>query len=79
MMSVFLVLAFVTITQEETKQWVQQQVEYTNAVFSTGTDLRGKIRERFTSVYNYPKRSCVRQKGEHFIFSHNSGLQNQSV
>ena len=40
---------------------------------------RAALKARLEALYNYPKYSAPSRKGEHFFFSKNDGLQNQSV
>ncbi len=63
---------------EDVKQWVEAQ----NAVtfgYLEKIPFREKIRARLTEIYNYPRYSSPFRVGEHYIFTKNDGLQNQSV
>ena len=40
---------------------------------------RFRYKQRLTELWDYPKYSCPRRRGDHYFYSHNSGLQNQSV
>ncbi|MBN2199454.1 MAG: prolyl oligopeptidase family serine peptidase, partial [Candidatus Aminicenantes bacterium] len=62
----------------EVKAWVEEQNKVTFA-FLDKIPYRGKIRQRVTEIYNYPRYSAPLKAGDHFFFSKNDGLQNQSV
>jgi prolyl oligopeptidase len=62
----------------ETAAWVKAQ----NAVtfgYLEKIPYRGKVLDRLTRLYNYPKYSAPTRRGEHYFFTKNDGLQNQSV
>uniref|UniRef100_A0A7I4C0B8 Prolyl endopeptidase n=1 Tax=Physcomitrium patens TaxID=3218 RepID=A0A7I4C0B8_PHYPA len=61
-----------------TQEFIASQVELTKSVLST-CDTKEKLRERITAVYDYPKSSCPYRRGNKCFYSHNSGLQAQSV
>ena len=42
-------------------------------------ELRPKIEEKLTEVWDYPKVGLVNKHGDHYYFQYNSGLNNQSV
>lgn len=63
---------------EETKEWVAAQNEVSFAYLDR-IPFRGKIRDRLTSVWDYPKMSAPWYDGGYYFFSKNEGLQNQSV
>jgi len=63
---------------EDTKAWVEAQ----NAVtfgYLEKIPYRAKIKERLTEIFNYPRYSSPRRVGDHYFFTKNDGLQNQSV
>jgi len=63
---------------EEVKAWVQAE----NAVtfgYLDGIPYRPKIKARLTEIYNYPRYTSPFRVGEHYFFTKNDGLQNQSV
>jgi prolyl oligopeptidase len=62
----------------ETAAWVEAQNKVTFAYLDT-IGYRPKLKERLTTLLNYPKYSSPSRRGEWFIFSKNDGLQNQSV
>lgn len=63
---------------EETKDWVQRQVEVTNKYLNE-IPFRDKIKERLTEVWNYEKQGTPVRKGKYWFFMRNNGLQNQYV
>jgi prolyl oligopeptidase len=63
---------------EETKKWVQKQVEITNAYLGK-IPFRERIEQRLTEVWNYERQSVPVRKGNYWFFSRNDGLQDQSV
>ncbi len=63
---------------EDTKAWVQAQ----NAVtfgYLEKIPYRPLIKARLTEIFNYPRYSSPFRVGEHYLFTKNDGLQNQSV
>ncbi len=62
----------------ETARWVEAQNTVTFGYLEQ-IPYRRQIRQRLESLYNYPRYGAPFRRGEHFIFSKNSGLQNQSV
>ncbi len=62
----------------ETAAWVKAENEVTENYLSQ-IPYRGKIRERLTQLWNYPKYGIPRRVGEYLFFFENDGLQNQSV
>jgi len=63
---------------EEVKAWVQAE----NAVtfgYLDAIPFRPKIRARLAEIYNYPRYTSPFRAGEHYLFTKNDGLQNQSV
>ena len=63
---------------DETKAWVKAQ----NAVtfdFLKGLPVRDQIRDRLKALWNYERFSQPSRRGQRWFFTHNSGLQNQSV
>jgi prolyl oligopeptidase len=62
----------------ETAHWVAAQNAVTNAYFEQ-IPYRAQIRRRLETLYNYPRYGAPFRRGEHFVFSKNDGLQNQSV
>ncbi len=62
----------------EVKEWVKAENEVTFGYLAQ-IPFREKIRSRLTDIYNYPRFSAPVRAGEHYFFSKNDGLQNQSV
>lgn len=62
----------------ETAQWVEAENRVTYAYLDK-IPFRNQMKERLEKLYNYPKYSAPYRKNEHFLFSKNDGLQNQSV
>jgi len=63
---------------EDTKAWVEAQNEVTFGYLEK-IPYRPKIKARLTEIFNYPRYSSPRRVGEHYFFTKNDGLQNQSV
>ena len=66
------------LDSKELKEWINAENmvtrEYMNKIF-----VRDNIQARLTELWNYPKYSFQQRAGNKYIFSYNSGLQNQSV
>jgi len=58
--------------------WVEAENSVTFAYLEK-IPYRGKIKDRLTQLYNYPKYSAPARRGDYFYFTKNDGLQNQSV
>lgn len=63
---------------EQVHKFAQQQQDLTMSYIK---DLpnRDKIKEKLSSLVNYPKYGCPSKHGDNYYMSKNSGLQNQSV
>ena len=61
-----------------TQKWVERENELT---FSWLAKIPGRdaIRERLTTLWNYEKFTAFYKAGDHYFYSHNTGLQNQAV
>jgi len=66
------------IDSPETTAWVQAQNELTQSYLAT-IPQREAIKTRMTELWNYEKFSAPYRKGGRLFYSHNDGLQNQSV
>lgn len=63
---------------DETREWVGQQNEVTNAYLSQ-IPYRNKIKDRLTALWNYEKFGAPFKEGAYTYFFKNNGLQNQAV
>jgi prolyl oligopeptidase len=66
------------LNASEVKAWVDAE----NALTFTYLDAlpgREPLKKRITDLWNYPKTSSPRYEGRHWFYTHNSGLQRQSV
>jgi prolyl oligopeptidase len=62
----------------ETAEWVREQNKVTFGYLET-IPFRNRIKERLTTLFNYPKYGAPSRRGDYYFFSKNDGLQNQSV
>jgi prolyl oligopeptidase len=65
-------------TDTAVKSWVDAQNGVTNAFLST-LPGRKALEQRITELYNYERFAAPDKKGGRYFYSHNTGLQNQSV
>jgi prolyl oligopeptidase len=63
---------------EETKQWVAAQNRVTAGFLAT-IPQRGEIRSRLEQLWNFERTGTPGEYGGRWFFTHNTGLQNQSV
>ncbi len=63
---------------DETKAWVEAENKLTFAYLDS-IPFRDALKERITSLWNYPKQSSPSKYGDFYIYSKNDGLQNQSI
>ncbi len=63
---------------DETKAWVREQNAVTDK-FLAAIPQREAIRKLYTELYNYEKFGIPFREGGHYFWTHNSGLQQQSV
>jgi prolyl oligopeptidase len=63
---------------EETTEWVEAQNKITEDYLSK-IPYREAFKQRLTDLWNYERYSAPSKIGEHYIFSKNDGLQEQSV
>ncbi len=63
---------------EETKAWVTAQNRVTED-FLTTIPQRGEIRKRLSDLWNFERTGSPQEFGGKWFFTHNTGLQNQSV
>ncbi|KAF0151458.1 MAG: prolyl oligopeptidase [Ignavibacteria bacterium] len=62
----------------ETAAWVEEQNKVTHTYLSQ-IPYRDKIKKRLTDLWNYERYSAPSKIGDHYVFSKNDGLQEQSV
>ena len=65
-------------TSAETAKWVEAQNKVTFNYLER-IPYRAALLKRLNALYNYAKYSSPSRKGDHYFFSKNDGLQNQSV
>ncbi len=66
------------VDSAETRQWVQAQNKLTFGVLESIPE-REAIRKRLTQLWNYERYGLARKRGGRYFYTHNNGLQNQSV
>ncbi|KAM5565243.1 hypothetical protein ABKV19_019325 [Rosa sericea] len=64
---------------EETKEFVQKQVELTQTVLKECDDVRGKLSDKITKLFDHPRYDTPFRRGSKYFYSHNTGLQAQNV
>ena len=62
----------------DTQRWISDQNALTNQYLSDIPD-RDSIRERLEKLWNYERFGIPTKRGDSYFFSHNDGLQNQSI
>jgi prolyl oligopeptidase len=62
----------------EVASWVEAENKVTFGYLNT-IPYRAQIKERLTTLLNYPKYTAPSRRGEWFVFQKNDGLQNQNV
>jgi prolyl oligopeptidase len=62
----------------DTKAWVKAQNEVTDAYLAAIPE-RERIRARMTKLWDYEKYSAPSKHGNYYVYSYNTGLQNQGV
>ena len=65
-------------TDAEVAAWVAAENQATNAVLDT-LPLRDTFKKRMTALYDYERFGVPRKRGGQYFYTHNTGLQNQSV
>jgi prolyl oligopeptidase len=60
------------------RSWIAEENALTEK-FLSGIPYRKNVRARLEEMFNYPKYGAPSRQGDYYIFSKNSGLQNQSV
>jgi prolyl oligopeptidase len=62
----------------QVEAWVTAENKVTDA-FLAKLPLRDWFKQRMTALYDYERYGLPVKKGGHYFYSHNSGLQNQSI
>ncbi len=63
---------------EETKDWISSQNKLTRQ-YLNNVPFRNRIKDRLEELWRFPKKSALEEKGKHFYFFKNDGLQNHPV
>lgn len=63
---------------EKTTTWVKAQNKVTFE-FLEKIPFRNRLKERMTEIWNYPKMGTPGKEGEIYVYSYNTGLQNQDI
>ena len=63
---------------DETTAWVKAQNKVTFAYLDE-IPFRSALKERMTEIWNYPKMGTPGKEGDYYIYSYNTGLQNQDI
>lgn len=66
------------IDSADTRAWVEAEAKLSNA-YLAAIPGRYAIAQRLTKVWNYERWSTPFNRGRHWFFTHNDGLQNQAV
>src|SRR6202163_2793579 len=66
------------IDSADTRAWVEAEARLSNA-YLAAIPGRDAIAQRLTKVWNYERWSTPFNRGRHWFFTHNDGLQNQAV
>lgn len=66
------------IDSEETRTWIEAQNELTYG-FLEDVPAREEITKRLTELWDYEKFDVPHKRGGRYFFTHNDGLQNQSL
>jgi len=62
----------------DTKDWVRRQNEVTFEYLKSAKQ-RTAIKERLTELWNYERYGFPAKHGDRYLYTHNNGLQNQSI
>jgi len=63
----------------DVQAWIAAENKVTDAYFASIQPERERITARLTELWNYERYSAPGKVGNHYIYSKNNGLQNQSV
>jgi prolyl oligopeptidase len=62
----------------ETRDWVRAEAQLTDSYLAK-IPVRDQLKERLTALLDFEKFGMPFHKGNHYFYSHNSGLQQQSI
>jgi prolyl oligopeptidase len=62
----------------ETRDWVRVEAQLTDSYLAK-IPVRDQLKQRLTALLDFEKFGMPFHKGQHYFYSHNSGLQQQSV
>ena len=65
-------------TDKDVAAWVESENAVTNSVLQT-LPLRDTFKKRMTALYDYERYGLPRKRANLYFYTHNTGLQNQSV
>ena len=63
---------------ESTAKWIAAQNELTRK-YLEGIEERPQLVKRLTELWNFERYGLPARRGDHYFFTHNDGLQNQSI
>ncbi|HLP46974.1 MAG TPA: prolyl oligopeptidase family serine peptidase [Candidatus Kapabacteria bacterium] len=66
------------INSMETTAWITEQKNLTDN-YLAGIEFKETFKKRLTEIFNYERYSAPYKAGKYYIFSKNSGLQDQSI
>lgn len=66
------------VESPETAKWVTEENELTRTYLDSLAS-RPRFRDRLETLWNYSRTSQPVHRGDHYFYTHNDGLQNQSV
>ncbi len=66
------------VDSEETRRWVEAQNKLTFGILES-IPQREAIRKRLKKLWNYERFGLATKRGSRYFYTHNNGLQNQSV
>ena len=66
------------VDSDDTKEWIKRQNEVTFD-YLRSSSRRNSIKERLTALWNYERYGFPSKHGNRYLYTHNNGLQNQSI
>eukprot|EP01135_Chromosphaera_perkinsii_P010442 Nk52_evm5s2133 gene=Nk52_evmTU5s2133 len=63
----------------ETKQWINDQVAYTESYLQSFAETKKKISAKLAEILDFPRRMGLFKRGTRYFHYRNDGLQNQNV